>query len=105
MVATSLPQVAMMGAADLVIHHGGNNTVQEALAAGARQLVLPMSTDQFANAADLERTGAAGIAAANDVTAAEIADSIAQLLAEPCPQATDSLDQGCLASALFGCAP
>ena len=53
-VAPTLPQVAMLRGADLAIHHGGNNSVQESLAAGVRQLVLPMSTDQFANAADLE---------------------------------------------------
>ncbi len=38
-VARQLPQVAMLASSDLVVHHGGNNTVQEALAAGCRQVV------------------------------------------------------------------
>lgn len=100
-VAARLPQVAMLRAADLVIHHGGNNSVQESLAAGVRQLVLPMSTDQFANAADLDRTGAASVAAPNDATCAELADSIALLVARPRPSALHPPDQRCLRSALF----
>ncbi|MDQ3114503.1 MAG: glycosyltransferase [Actinomycetota bacterium] len=100
-VAASLPQVAMLRAADLVIHHGGNNSVQESLAAGIRQLVVPMSTDQFANAADLERTGAGSVAAPNAATCAELADSIALLAARPRPSAILPPDQRCLCSALF----
>ena len=79
-VAPTLPQVAMLRGADVAIHHGGNNSVQESLAAGVRQLVLPMSTDQFANAADLERTGAAVVAPPNDATSADLAAMVAALL-------------------------
>jgi UDP:flavonoid glycosyltransferase YjiC (YdhE family) len=75
-VAPRLPQVALMSHADLVVHHGGNNSVQEALAAGARQLVMPFSTDQFANAADLERLGAATVTSPNDDRVAELVDVI-----------------------------
>ena len=80
-VAPALPQVAMLRSADLAIHHGGNNSVQESLAAGVRQLVLPMSTDQFANAADLERTGVAVAASPNDTTAVGLAAAISTSLA------------------------
>ena len=100
-VAASLPQVAMLDAADLAIHHGGNNSVQESLAIGIRQLVMPMSTDQFANAADLQRTGAANVAAPNDATCEELADSIAVLLARPRLSAVHRPHQGCLHSAIF----
>ncbi len=79
-VAPTLPQVAMLRGADVAIHHGGNNSVQESLAAGVRQLVLPMSTDQFASAADLERTGAAAVAPPNDATSTDLAATIAALL-------------------------
>jgi zeaxanthin glucosyltransferase len=72
-VAPQLPQVAMLDHADVAVHHGGNNSVQEALAAGVRQVVLPFSTDQFSNAADLERTGAACVLSPNDTTAADLA--------------------------------
>ena len=84
-VAPSLPQVAMLRGADVAIHHGGNNSVQESLAAGVRQLVVPMSTDQFANAADLERTGTAAVAPPNDATCADLAAMIDALLAVEAP--------------------
>jgi zeaxanthin glucosyltransferase len=85
-VATQLPQVAMLSRADLAIHHGGNNSVQECLAAGVRQIVLPFSTDQFANAADLERVGAAAVVSPNEMSPAEIAEVIVQSLATVLPQ-------------------
>jgi zeaxanthin glucosyltransferase len=56
-VRPSLPQVALLERCDVVITHGGNNTVTESLRAGLPMLVLPLSTDQFAGAADVERAG------------------------------------------------
>lgn len=85
-VASQLPQVAMLAHADLAVHHGGNNSVQESLAAGVHQIMLPFSTDQFANAADLERIGAAGVLSPNEMTSAEIAEVIIQRLATVLPQ-------------------
>jgi zeaxanthin glucosyltransferase len=76
LIAAHLPQVAMLRSADMIVHHGGNNSVQEALAAGARQVVLPFSTDQFSNAADLERIGAACVLSPNEATAAVLALAI-----------------------------
>lgn len=52
-----LPQPALLSLADLVITHGGNNSVTEALRAGVPLLVGPLSTDQFAGAADIEVAG------------------------------------------------
>ena len=101
-VAPTLPQVAMLRGADLAIHHGGNNSVQESLAAGVSQLVLPMSTDQFANAADLERTGAAAIAPPNDATRADLACMIAALLAAEPPSPVAAPDRRLLRAASFG---
>ena len=92
-VAPTLPQVAMLRGADLAIHHGGNNSVQESLAAGVRQLVLPMSTDQFANAADLERTGAAVVAAPNTSSADDLAVTIDALLRSERPSLQRRADQ------------
>jgi zeaxanthin glucosyltransferase len=65
LVAPVLPQVACLDRASLAVSHGGNNSVQEALAAGLGSLVLPFSTDQFAIAADLERVGLAHVADPN----------------------------------------
>ena len=52
-----IPQVGLLRDASVLVHHGGNNSAMEALAAGASQVVLPLSTDQPAVAADLERAG------------------------------------------------
>ncbi|WP_243216560.1 glycosyltransferase [Frigoribacterium faeni] len=52
-----LPQVRLLGAASAAVTHGGNNSVTEAMTAGVPLVVLPFSTDQFAGAAALERTG------------------------------------------------
>ena len=92
----------MVRGADVAIHHGGNNSVQESLAAGVRQLVLPMSTDQFANAADLERTGAAAIAPPNDATCADLAVMIDALLAAEPPSPVAAPDRRLLRAAAFG---
>jgi UDP:flavonoid glycosyltransferase YjiC (YdhE family) len=56
-VAEHLPQVAALDACDVVVCHGGNNTVTEALTAGLPVLAAPFSTDQFAGAEDLRRSG------------------------------------------------
>jgi UDP:flavonoid glycosyltransferase YjiC (YdhE family) len=76
LIAPQLPQVAMLRSADVIVHHGGNNSVQEALATGVRQVVLPFSTDQFSNAADLERMDAACVLSPNHATAADLAQAI-----------------------------
>ena len=100
-VAPTLPQVAMLRGADVAIHHGGNNSVQESLAAGVHQVVLPMSTDQFANAADLERTGAAAVASANDATSVDLAAMVAALLVVEPPSPVAASDRHLLRAAAF----
>ncbi len=100
--APILPQVAMLAVADLVIHHGGNNSAQESLAAGGRQIVMPFSTDQFANAADLERIGLASVLAPNRAGGPEIAAAVeAALAAAPSPP-VQPLNEEALAVELFG---
>ncbi len=61
LVRTTLPQVALLEHADLLITHGGNNSITEALHHGVPMLVLPFSTDQFDGAAAIER-GLVGVA-------------------------------------------
>lgn len=96
----SLPQVGLLGACDLIIHHGGNNSVQEALALGVRQIILPFSTDQFANAADLERTGQATVISPNHISPNTFAEVIKTTLALPKPKPVMPLSPDLLASAL-----
>lgn len=102
LIAPQLPQVAMLRSADMIVHHGGNNSVQEALATGARQVVLPFSTDQFSNAADLERIGAACVLSPNEATAAGLALAIDVGLNSIRRPATEMLAPECLVDAVFG---
>ncbi len=100
--APRLPQVAMLRSADLIVHHGGNNSVQESLAAGVRQVVLPFSTDQFSNAADLERIGAAVVLPPNEATEAELASAIEAGLGSGPHPGVVAADGDDLVEAVFG---
>jgi MGT family glycosyltransferase len=52
-----VPQVPLLERVDAVVTHGGNNTVQECLAAGRPMVVIPFGGDQVANAHRVERLG------------------------------------------------
>ena len=78
-----LPQVRLFGSAAAAVTHGGNNSVTEAMACGVPLLVLPFSTDQFAGAAALERTGFGVVLAPNEATADELSTGIRRVLSLP----------------------
>ncbi len=78
-----LPQVALVAHAAVAITHAGNNGVTEALAHGVPLVVLPFSTDQFAVAADLERTGIGRALDPNRAVPAEIGDAVLEVLEGP----------------------
>jgi MGT family glycosyltransferase len=75
-----LPQVTLLDRAAVMVSHGGNNSVTEALTAAVPSLVLPLSTDQFAGAAALEAAGYAEVLDPNAASPEEIRDAVLRLL-------------------------
>jgi zeaxanthin glucosyltransferase len=56
-----VPQEAVLAKADLVVCHGGMNSVLEPLAAGLPMIVIPLAFEQSAVAARLKRAGVARV--------------------------------------------
>ena len=75
-----LPQVRLLGEAAAAVTHGGNNSVTEALGSAVPLVVLPFSTDQFAGAAAVERSGFGVALDPNTASVDELADAIARVL-------------------------
>jgi UDP:flavonoid glycosyltransferase YjiC (YdhE family) len=77
-----LPQPAILPQVDLVITHGGNNTVTEALHHGKPMIVLPLFWDQVDNAQRIDETGFGRRLATYDFRDEELTDAIDELLAD-----------------------
>jgi MGT family glycosyltransferase len=77
-----LPQVSVLPQVDLVITHGGNNTVTECMHHGKPMVVLPIFWDQHDNAQRVHETGFGGRLATYAFTDEEILGAIDHLLAD-----------------------
>ena len=75
-----LPQVTLLRSAAAAVTHGGNNSVTEAMTFGVPLVVLPFSTDQFAGAAAIERSGFGVALAPNRATVDELREALARVL-------------------------
>ncbi len=77
-----LPQPAILPQVDLVIAHGGNNTVTEAFHHGKPMIVLPLFWDQVDNAQRVEETGFGRRLSTYGFRDEELTDAIDELLAD-----------------------
>ena len=77
-----LPQPAILPQVDLVITHGGNNTVTESIHNGLPMVVLPLFWDQVDNAQRIEEIGFGRRLATYDFRDEELTDAIDELLAD-----------------------
>ncbi|MFD5826143.1 glycosyltransferase [Lentzea sp. NPDC060358] len=80
-----VPQRALLPHVAAMVHHGGNNSFTECLAAGVPAVVLPFSSDQFAIAHDAERSGAGVCLDPNAATPEDVTAALGSVLREENP--------------------
>ena len=84
-VESVVPQRALLPHIAAMVHHGGNNSFTECLAAGVPAVVLPFSSDQFCIAHDAERSGAGVCLDPNAATPEDVANALKSVLRDPDP--------------------
>ncbi|MFE5564704.1 glycosyltransferase [Amycolatopsis japonica] len=84
--ARFVPQNTVLGAVDLVVHHGGSGTMLGALTHGLPQLLLPQGSDQFFNGEALEKAGAGRSLRAGCYGPGDIGEAIDFLLPSNAPE-------------------
>jgi MGT family glycosyltransferase len=83
--AEFLPQPAILPHVDLVITHGGNNTVTESIHFGRPMIVLPLFWDQHDNAQRVAECGVGVRLPTYEFEEAQLHEAIDRLLASPEP--------------------
>jgi UDP:flavonoid glycosyltransferase YjiC (YdhE family) len=86
-----VPQTAIVPQCDVMITHGGNNTVGEAFTFGVPTIVLPLFWDQYDNAQRVAETGFGERLNTYGFADHELAASIQRLLGDRSPR--DRLDR------------
>jgi len=80
--AQMLPQTKVIPQVDLVISHGGNNTVTETLHFGKPLIILPLFWDQYENAQRIDELGFGVRLDTYGFTDAELTGAVDRLLAD-----------------------
>lgn len=80
--AEFLPQTTILPLVDLVITHGGNNTVTEAMHFGKPMILLPLFWDQYDNAQRVHERGYGVRLDTYRFSAEELQDTVRRLLAD-----------------------
>lgn len=82
-----VPQDAVLTRTDIIVCHGGMNTVLEPLGAGIPMVLMPLAFEQSAVAARVERAGVAKVLSFR-TSARKLADAIAEVRANPAYRAS-----------------
>jgi UDP:flavonoid glycosyltransferase YjiC (YdhE family) len=80
---TSLPQPQLLPRCQLVVTHGGFNTVKESLSAGVPMVVVPITADQPYNAERCAAHGVARVVTTGGRTAEAIREAAHDVLTDP----------------------
>ncbi len=78
-----VPQTSLLAHCSVVVSHAGSGTFLGALAEGKPQVCVPQGADQFLNAEDGARVGAAVALMPGSVTPAAVRDAVAEVLGAP----------------------
>jgi len=78
-----IPQTLLFPRCDLVISHGGSNTMLAALAHGIPQVMVPFTADQPENAERCAAAGVARVVPLAEATAASIREAALAVLGDP----------------------
>ncbi|MCL6527252.1 MAG: glycosyltransferase [Thermaceae bacterium] len=76
-----IPQTLLLPSCDIVISHGGYNTVMAAISYGLPQILLPISADQPTHASICQRLGIAVVLDPAQMQAADIRQAVRAVLA------------------------
>ncbi|HXM57179.1 MAG TPA: glycosyltransferase [Candidatus Dormibacteraeota bacterium] len=82
-VVESVAQPLALRSADLLVTHGGINSIREALLVGVPMVVAPVATDQPRNALRCEALGVARALPASGLTASAVVDACRDVLGDP----------------------